>query len=138
MRHIECRALAADAYPAGLHLACDLWAATYNSSSGPLSVTAIEQFWDGVKLVGAVPQPFSAIERVWSYLTLRVATARQRPFAIEINYAMEETVLLSVNLSRRRFEGRRRHRQLLEEIASALEAVLDELDGRGPVSRVSV
>lgn len=111
---IECRALAADAYPAGLRLACDLWTAAQQTVDCPLSFSAIEEFWDGVKMIGAL---------------------ERRSFWIEINYATEEIVLLDVTAPRRRFGGRKRHDELLEAAAAAVQALLEGMESRQPVQR---
>jgi hypothetical protein len=109
MRTLEARAVAQDAYPAGLHLASTLWATIAKDKNANVTITGIRSFWDGVRMEGQF---------------------RSREFWVEINYATDTVVLLTIQTKKRFLEMRRAHAQLESELKNLLEQFLEGIEGR--------
>ncbi len=109
MKTIECKTIPQDVYPAGLFLASSIWESVEKNKKTNFSIENIRQFWDGVKLEGIF---------------------KDRQFWVEINYATENIILLSINSKKQIFEHKRSQEQFESEIQNILEQFIAKLENR--------
>jgi hypothetical protein len=109
MKTIECNTIPQDTYPAGLYLASALWEAFEKNDKTNVNIVGIRSFWDGVKLEGLL---------------------NKKPFWIEINYATENIILLSIYVKKRIFESEESHEQTESELKTLLEQIITKLENR--------